>query len=192
MRLADLGRRRKLVAAALAGAVAGTVVGLFLPIRAADPPKGGEAKWTLPTALEAKRFRNDQFQAVRSARFWGEIQQPGQRGARRSAEWTLTAIVTRPRVRAAINITGKGNQSGGVGLGETFPDGATLVAANRDTIWYEKDGCRRARKLYQKPTDASEACTDAAGGSTPAAVQTPARPTPATRPAPSTPARQPH
>ncbi|RZA22306.1 MAG: hypothetical protein EOP93_00435 [Lysobacteraceae bacterium] len=159
MALHDLMRRRMLVAAALAGVVVGVVVGLFLPIRAAAPPKSDESSWSLPSAQEAKRFRNDQFQSVRSARFWGEIKQTGARGPQAVA-WSLSAIVTHPMVSIAVTVPGKPAVSW-IQPGSVLPDGATFVAANRDTVWYEKDGCRRARKLYTKPTVESEACIGA-------------------------------
>lgn len=174
MALPDLLRRRMLVAAAAAGLLVGVTVGLFLPIRAAIPPKSDEASWSLPSAQDAKRFRNDQFQVVRTASFWGELLRPGQRGAQPAKSWTMTAIVTRPRVRVALSVDGKAQQAAWVGIGEAFPDGATLVAANRDTIWYEKDGCRRVRKLYQKPTDQSDACINAPAN--PAAAPAPPPP----------------
>ena len=65
-----------------------------------------------------------------------------------------------------------------------MPDGATLVAANRDSIWFEKDGCRRLRKLYQKPTAESDACIGAPGkpAATPSSGKpavVPAKPSPA-------------
>jgi hypothetical protein len=185
MALVDLVRRRKLVAAALAGAVAGVVVGLFLPIRAAAPPKSDEAAWSLPDAQAVKRFRTDQFQAVRTARFWGELQLPGQRGAQQGSGWTLAAIVTRPRIRVAVNAGGGGaaQQTTWVGLGEELPDGATLVAANRDAIWFEKDGCRRVRMLYQKPDKAADPGACVAPGQT--APARPAASQPTKSPAPS-------
>lgn len=160
MALPELVRRRALAVAALAGVLVGAVAGLFLPIRAAAPPKSDEAPWTLPSALETRRFRIDQFQTVRSARYWGDLQQLGQRAAP-AAQWTLAAIVTQPRLRVAVSESDKGKKSVWVGIGEALPDGATLVAANRDSIWFEKDGCRRLRKLYQKPTAESDACIGA-------------------------------
>lgn len=191
MALPELVRRRALVAAALAGLLVGAVAGLFLPIRAAAPPKSDESPWSLPNALETRRFRFDQFQTVQGARYWGDLLQPGQRGAP-APQWTMVAIVTQPRLRVAVNPTGKEQKSVWVGIGEALPDGATLVAANRDSIWYEKDGCRRVRKLYQKPTADSDTCigaparpVDAPSSAKPASA--PAAPPPA-----APPARRPH
>lgn len=161
MALADVLRSRRLLAGMLVGAVAGVVVGLFLPIRAAAPPKSDEASWSLPDAQKTKRFRNDQFMAVRGAGFWGEIRGPGDRGSK-PASWTLSGIVTRPQLRIAVSVPGKNEQTTWVAIGGELPDGSTLVAANRDAVWYEKDGCRRARKLYVKPTAETEACIGAA------------------------------
>ncbi|HWS78707.1 MAG TPA: hypothetical protein VN205_10090 [Thermomonas sp.] len=138
------------------------MVGLFLPIRAASPPKAEDANWVLPTRAAIKRFDDGKYQSVRSARFWGEIKVQGQRGPRAVA-WNLGAIVTRPTVGIAITTPGKTGTSW-VRLGSEMPDGSTFVAANRDTVWYEKDGCRRARKLYQKPTAESDACIGAPAG----------------------------
>ena len=161
MALVDVLRSRKLLAGMLAGAVVGVVVGLFLPIRAAAPPKSDEASWSLPDAQQTKRFRTDQFMMVRGAGFWGEIKGPGDRGSK-PASWTLSGIVTRPQLRVAVSVPGKTQQTSWVAIGGELPDGSTLVAANRDTAWYEKDGCRRARKLYVKPTAEADACIGAA------------------------------
>jgi hypothetical protein len=178
MALVELLRGRRLGAAALAGAVVGVAIGLFLPIRAADPPKSDEASWSLPDAQATKRFRNDQFQTVRTAGFWGELRTPGARGPQPVA-WSLSGIVTRPRLRIAVSAPGKAGVAW-VGVGGELPDGATFVAATRDTVWYEKDGCRRARKLYVKPTAEADACIGAPG-------EPPRAPTPAARTAPATP-----
>lgn len=161
MSLVERFRARPWLSVAVAGALVGTVIGLFLPIRAASPPKANDDSWALPTSASIKRFDEAGYQAVRSAPFWGEIKLPGQRGAQ-AAGWTLGAIVTRPTVRIAVSAPGK-TEVTWVSLGATLPDGATFVAATRDTVWYQKDGCKRARKLYQKPTAQSEACIGAPG-----------------------------
>lgn len=159
MRLIERLRAHPWLAAACAGGLVGAVIGLFLPIRAAAPPKAGEAGWALPTRGMIERFDEGKYLSVRSARFWGEIGSPGARGAR-TAAWTVGGIVTRPAIRVALATPGKPGVSW-VRTGDTLPDGSTLVAANRDTIWYEKDGCRRARTLYVKPTAESDACIGA-------------------------------
>ena len=188
-------RARPWLSVAVAGALVGAIIGLFLPIRAASPPKANDDAWALPTPASIKRFDEAGYQSVRSARFWGDIQAPGQRGAQ-VAGWTLGAIVTRPTVRIAVTIPGKPGVSW-VSLGAPLPDGATFVAATRDTVWFEKDGCKRARKLYQKPTAESDACIGApvaapsrsnAPAATTSAPAAPAvAPTPAAPPARGTP-----
>lgn len=152
-------RARPWLSVAIAGAIAGSTIGLFLPIRAASPPEASDDAWALPTQSSIKRFDEAGYQSVRSARFWGEIRAPGKRGAQTVA-WTLGAIVTRPTVRIAVSIPGKPAVSW-VSLGAPLPDGATFVGATRDTVWFEKDGCKRLRKLYEKPTAESEACIGA-------------------------------
>lgn len=183
-------RARPWLATACAGALVGAVIGLFLPIRAASPSKAEETRWSLPTPAAVKRFDDARYQSVRSARFWGAVQTPGARG-KQVAAWTLAGIVTRPAVRIAVTATGKPVVSW-LRPGETLPDGATFVAADRDTVWYEKDGCRRARKLYEKPAADSEACIGAKAAST--TVAQPGRPTSAPSvPSPAAPpARKPH
>ena len=151
MAFADLLRRRRFIVVAMAGSVVGAVIGLFLPIRAADPPKAEDPAWSLPNAQALKRFRDDNFQTVRRARFWGELAMPGRSTANQPSTWSLSAIVTRPRVQVAVSVGGKPAQTW-VRLGGALPDGATLVAVNRDRIWFEKDGCKRVRSLYQDKT----------------------------------------
>jgi hypothetical protein len=185
MRSLELVRRHSIAAASVGGVVLGAVIGLFLPIRAPDPPRSDEAAWSLPSANSLKRFSNEQYQSVRSARFWGTLQMPGQASAARPASWTMTAIATRPRVQVGVGVPGKPQQAEWVRIGGKLPDGSTLIAVNRDTVWYEKDGCKRARKLYEKPTAASEACIGAPaepaaappGRAAPAVTPTPAAPT---------------
>lgn len=184
-------RAKPWLAAAGAGALAGIIIGVFLPIRAASPPKANDDAWVLPTPASVKRFDEAGYQSVRSARFWGEIRAPGQRA--QVAGWNLGGIVTRPTVRIAVTLPGKTGVSW-IRLGAALPDGATFVAATRDTVWYEKDGCRRARKLYQKPTAESDACIGAPGvpaaapSRSPAAAASPSgRTAPAAVPTPAAP-----
>ena len=191
MAFADLLRRRRFVAVAIAGGMAGAVIGLFLPIRAADPPEAEEAAWSLPNAQALKRFRDEQYQTVRRARFWGELAMPGRRPEAQKSVWTLHAIVTRPRVQVAVGINGKPGQTW-VRLGGSLPDGATLVAVNRDRIWFEKDDCRLMRSLYQDKTKPdADACIGAAppGDDAMASPKPPATSAP---PAPAPAAGKPH
>lgn len=164
MALADLPRRHRFVAVVIAGSVVGAVIGLFLPIRAADPPKADEAAWSLPNAQALKRFRDEQYQIVRRARFWGELAMPGQRAASQPSVWSLHAIVTRPFVQIAVSTNSKPGQTW-VRVGGALPDGSTLVAVTRDRVWSEKDDCRRVRALYQDNTKTdADACIGAPTG----------------------------
>lgn len=174
MAFADVLRRHRFVVVGVAGSILGALVGLFLPIRAADPPKAEEASWALPNAQALKRFRDDQFQAVRRARFWGELAMPGRPAANQTSAWNLQAIVTRPLVQVAVSAGGKPAQTW-VRLGGALPDGATLVAVNRDRIWFEKDGCKRVRSLYQDKTKPDpEGCIGAPSGDNAPAATPPA------------------
>ena len=149
----DRSRRRRLLLAALAGILLGVAVGLFLPIRAAQAPDADAAAWSLPRADALKRFSDEDFRRLRSARFWGELARPGDRTQRPQASWKLHAIVTRPEVQVAVSQGGKADQAW-VRLGGALPDGSTLVQVSRDGVIFEKDGCRRMRALYRaSPTD---------------------------------------
>ncbi len=191
MAFADVLRRRRFVVVAIVGSLVGVVVGLFLPIRAADPPKAEEAAWSLPNAQALKRYRDDQFQTVRRARFWGELAMPGRRAAtQQSSVWSLHAIVTRPFVQVAVSTKGKPGQTW-VRVGGALPDGATLVAVNRDRVWFEKDDCRLARSLYQDVTKPdADTCTGAPTGDD--ALASPKPPASSAPPAPASAAGKPH
>ena len=152
MALVDLLQRKPMPAAVMAGAIMGAVVGLFLPIRAADPPKAEEATWSLPNAQALKRFSDNTYQSVRSAKFWGDLLMPGQRGTeKKQATWTLTGIVTSPVVQVSVSEAGKQGQpvQTWVRVGEKLPDGAVLDTVTRDRIWVTKDDCKRVKSLYQ-------------------------------------------
>lgn len=167
MVLVEWVQRRRLLAAALAGAVMGAVVGLFLPIRAADPPKADEANWSLPNAQALKRFSDNSFQSVRAAKFWGELLMPGQRGnEKKVASWTLTGIVTRPLLQVSVTEQGKQGkpEQTWVRVGGKLPDGAVLDSISRDRVWFIKDGCKQVRSLYQSPLHPDpEGCIGADG-----------------------------
>lgn len=173
-------RRRKLQLAAFGGLLVGAVIGLFLPIRAAQAPKPEPDAWSLPNAQALNRVRDDEFRRLRNARFWGELAMPGKRGPQAQSTWTLRGIVTRPTVQAAISQGGKAEQTW-VRLGGTLPDGSRLVQVSRDGIVYEKDGCMRRRVLYRvDPAAADPAVRGCADAGDPApAVASPANPPPA-------------
>ena len=190
MALADLLRRRRFVVVAILGALVGVLVGLFLPIRAADPPKAEEAAWTLPSALALKRFSDEKYQLVRRAGFWGDLATPGRRAAPESSVWSLHAIVTRPFVQVAISTNGKPGQSW-VRVGSALPDGSTLIAVTRDRAWSEKDGCRRMRALYKDNTKTdADACIGAPRGDD--AMASPEPPAASAPPAPAPASGKPH
>lgn len=153
----DLIRRHLFAAAAVAGLVLGGVVGLFVPIRAASPPKAGSESWTQPTIADTKRFHEDAYQGLRTARFWKTVAGPGDRRAPK-VEWTLSAIITRPQAMAAINQPGAKQPSSLVPVGDELPDGSTLVRLTRDAVWFEKDGCLRERRLFRAVTAENNAC----------------------------------
>ena len=181
MRVLEAIRRRPVAAACATGALIGAMVGLFLPIRAPEPPKQDAAEWNLPSVQSTKRFHLDQYQRVRSARFWGALATPGARRATAS-NWTLNAILTRPVLQAAVTVQGK-RDTVWVRLGGVLPDGATLVSATRDAIRYQKDGCTRERALYPDKKDAAAA--DACIGAPAAALE------PVPRGAPASPSKTP-
>ena len=183
----DLTGRHLFAAAALLGLLVGGVAGLFFPIRAATPPKSSRDTWSLPTALEARRYRDDAFATLRAARIWSDVATTGQRGAP-AVTWTLSAIITRPSQMAAVS--GKGAQKQAlVAVGGALPDGSTLVRMSRDAVWFEKDGCLRERRLYRAVTAENDACIGESKTEQPPApaanqnTTAPARPRPAASPA---------
>ena len=188
----DLLRRHLMATAAAVGLLLGAVIGLFLPIRAASPPKSSTEAWVLPAISDTKRFREDAYTALRGARFWKTVAGPGQQGALK-IDWTLTGIITRPRLMAAVDRPGavRGEKPGEntpsalVAVGAELPDGSTLVRLSRDAVWFEKDGCLRERRLYRPVTAENNACIGGAepginGSAEPTDAPTSAAPTPAT------------
>lgn len=162
MRLLEFLQRHLVASSALFGACAGIVVGLFLPIRASTPAPGEELVWSLPAAASVRRFDPEAYESLKTARFWGA--EAPVRGGPRAAGWTLRAIMTRPGPRAAIMADGN-TAPVWVPVGGLLPDGATLVALDRDTVWFEKDGCRRAKRLYpSRGTEAGRAAGTPAPG----------------------------
>lgn len=145
MRLLELMRSHMFVSLAAAGAVLGIVVGLFLPIRAASPASGDALQWGLPTVQSIRRFDTSEYELLKTARFWS-TDASGQ-GERRNSGWALRAIMTSPVAQAAILAQGATTQTW-VRVGGSLPDGATLVALDRDTVWFDQEGCRRAKRLY--------------------------------------------
>ncbi len=153
----DLVRRHLVITVAVAGLLIGAVAGLFFPIRAASAPKAARETWSLPTIDDTKRFREDAFASLRTARFWKTVNAPGERGTPR-VDWTLTAIITRPRPMAVVSQTGGKQASLMVPIGEALPDGSTLLRMTRDAVWFEKDSCVRERRLYRAVTSANNVC----------------------------------
>ena len=148
MRYVDLARQHLLLTAAACGAVAGIVIGLFLPIHAAATGRGDVLQWRLPSPQSIRRFEQAQYESLTRAGFW-DLRAP-QRGAGRTSDgngWTLKAIMTKPIAQVSVGTPGKAAQTW-VRLGGKLPDGATLAAITRDAVWFELDGCRRMKRLY--------------------------------------------
>lgn len=194
----DLLRRHLLATVVIVGLLMGGIVGLFFPIRAASPPKAGSEAWTLPSIADTKRFREDDYAALRAARFWKTVAGPGERSAPK-VEWTLTAIITRPRLMAAVSQPGAKQSSALVAVGAALPDGSMLLRLTREAVWFEKDGCVRERRLYRAVTAENNAClgepkpdaTDPVKHATPDTAAPAAAPRSGSDPARSTPSAKP-
>ena len=100
--------------------------------------------------------------------------------------------MTRPFAKVAVVTPGTSAQTW-IPMGGVLPDGAVIVAINRDAIWVEQNGCRRMRRLYAAADAASKAktgdedtCVDntSAPGLLPSAL-------PASKPMPETPVATP-
>ena len=182
---ADRLRRRRMLLAVLAGTALGALIGLFLPIRAAQPSDADATAWSLPNAQALKRFSEEDFRRLLSARFWGELSRPGERARQPQVTWRLHAIVTRPEVQVAVSqADGKSSQAW-IRLGDALPDGSTLVQVSRDGVIFEKDGCRRRRALYRvsttEPDAAVSGCVATGAEAAEPAPRAGARPSPPTQ-----------
>lgn len=133
------------------GLALGSMVGLFLPIRAPAPVKATPVQWSLPSLASTRPYTEAAGNSVRGAAFWGADTQAADR-RRPQATWKLRAIVTRPTARIAVATGGK-NETVWVRMGGTLPDGSRLVALDRDTAWTERAGCRSPHALYPLPGD---------------------------------------
>ncbi len=176
MQLLALARRHALATALLAGAVLGTMVGLFLPIRAAKPPASVEQDWVLPTPTQIAAYDKADFERVRRARFWGDAANARGEGAR-NAPWELLAILLRPIPRIAV-AAGSGQKPVWYRIGDKLPDGAVLVGMDKDAAHLEREGCRYARKMYQSAAE-KRADPCAAAPAAPAAGAAPRTSSPA-------------
>ena len=150
----ELAKQHFMLVAAACGAIAGIAIGLFLPIRATPPPQGETVRWSLPAQQAIRRFDPEHYESLKTAGFWNTP--PAASGAGKVIGWTLNAIMTKPIAQVSVGTPGRNTQTW-VRLGGTLPDGATLVAINRDAVSYERDGCRRVKRMYsvtgsQSPT----------------------------------------
>ena len=137
----------------MAGLVVGAAVGLATPPPPADDWSPDSGAWELPSPAVVERVDPDSFSQVRSARFWGASAGGGAAGSR-AATWRLAGIITDPRAVALVAVDGA--KVAAVGVGETLPDGATMVSIQPGEISYERAGCRFMRKLYETAEHAGE------------------------------------
>lgn len=143
----------------VAGLLAGAAVGLAMPPPPADDWSPDSGPWELPPTSVVERVDPDSFSQVRTARFWGASAGGGATEAR-AAAWRLAGIITDPRAAALVAVDGE--KVAAVGVGETLPDGATMVSVHDGEIRYERAGCRFMRKLYET----AERAGKCAGGAT--------------------------
>ena len=84
MQAIEFVRQRLFLSAAIAGVLAGSAVGLFLPIRASAGDGAALGPWAPYATMPLSRFSESEFGQVRSARIWGD--HAGEGGSGR-VEW---------------------------------------------------------------------------------------------------------
>lgn len=162
MQLLELVRRHALVTALSAGLVAGAVVGLFLPIRAATPPRATDQAWAMPTAKDVNSYDKADYDRLRTVRFWGAADD--QSRPDRPTTWSLQAIVLRPRPGIAyVPSSGSNPKPQWAAIGGKLPDGSILLGVDAEAARFEREGCRYSRRLFATAEEKNaDPCPDAA------------------------------
>lgn len=143
MRLPERLRSRPFLAAAAAGAILGTAIGLSVPIQATAPDPAEVSAW--PEALQvAPRFDEARYARVRDANPWG-----GAEAARGPVmvQWRLAGIIVDPAPTALVYAK-DGKRPLRLKVGDALPDGGKLVEITARSIRFTREGCEFERALY--------------------------------------------
>lgn len=154
MQLIEFFQRRRLLAGIALGALLGALLGLLRPIGgdAGDAP-AASIEWTLEDPAAFARFDEQAFQTLRRAPIWGSDAAGtarNRRGAPQTRSWRLTGIIAEPAPTALIVVDGETDIKR-LQIGDSLPDGSTVVAISERGLGFEHDGCRKLRALYAPP-----------------------------------------
>lgn len=171
MQLPDWITRKPLLAALVAAALVGLVIGWF---NTPPPPPSiqqhHEAAWAPPQAGDVQRFDDKAFQSLKRSTSWADARgKAGAKGAHGtngndgddSPAWSLVGIVLTPQP-AALVIDASNSQVERVAAGAALPDGSTLDHIEHNIISVSHAGCTRRVVLFGAPQDTpDEVCPPA-------------------------------
>ena len=169
MQAIEFVRQRLFLSAAIAGVLAGSAVGLFLPIRASAGDGAALGPWAPYATMPLSRFSESEFGQVRSARIWGD--HAGEGGSGR-VEWHLTGIIADPAPAALVAVKG-GKTVQQLNVEGQLPDGGEITEITGHSVRFTRSGCRYERSLYAAVDPAEEG--DCNPGTTGAPTQIPER-----------------
>lgn len=154
--------KRTLIIAA-AGAVIGTLAGAAWPPPPIPRDQLQEPAWNLPSSEYVARFSANDYESATTIRWTGQASASAE--AAEATDWGLAGILATPEPLILVTRTGQAAQH--VRIGETLPDGSTLLMVEDDKITTRSGPCERVYQLHRRQAvDVSEGCTAADGSNT--------------------------
>lgn len=145
MRPAEVFQRHPLAASAMAGLLAGAVLGLLWPVNVPPPDVKRVQQWAPLPSLKDLRPSEKEFASARDASVWG-----GGAGAAPGVKrtvWRLAGIISDP-FPAALVFSATPKDAQRVRIGGSLPDGGVITRIAKSGVVYSLDGCSYGRDLY--------------------------------------------
>ncbi len=145
MRVAEIIQTHPLLTWALAGLVAGAMLGLVWPVNVPPPDSRRVQVWSPPPGLTDLRPSEKEFASARDAPVWGGA--AGSAAGVKLTVWRLAGIITDP-FPAALVFSDTSKDAQRIRIGGSLPDGGVIKQIATSGVVYALEGCTYGRDLY--------------------------------------------
>lgn len=138
---------------------AGLIIGIAWPPATPSPSKALQGEWSLPNQDAISRHNPRDLATVTADIKWGSEAKAGNDKVATAGAWRLVGILRDSGLTALVMPPDASTEATRVAIGETLPDGSTLVAIKGDTVTTENHSCRTTYQMFlPAPVNQSDGC----------------------------------